>query len=159
MSTPGLTRRGFVKRGGALFVSLGITAGFSTSAAELNVQPEAITLIMGDTDKTPDGGYSSGYLTGAANLRKVGAYTYHALLGLAAAQLGVPVSELDVADGTVSGGGKSISYGRLVQGQQFDLKIPVSGKPAKVDPAESWGVSGLEGLVVTGDPPMKPMSE
>ena len=63
-------------------------------AEELNVPPEAITLIMGDTDKTPDGGYSAGFLTGAANVRKVAAYTYQALLGLAANQLGVPVSAL-----------------------------------------------------------------
>ena len=179
MTTPGLTRRGFVKVGGAFFVSLGIPAGFSASAAEiqtsldpallgswleirsdntilvrtgrtetgtgmsafyaqmiaeeLSVRPEAITLIMGDTDRTPDGGYSAGFLSGAENVRKVAAYTYQALLGLASAQLGVPVSDLTVSDGMVSGGGKSVSYGKLVQGQQLDLKIPVSGKAARVD--------------------------
>jgi hypothetical protein len=40
-------------------------------AEELSVRPETITLILGDTDKTPDGGYSAGFLTGAANVRKV----------------------------------------------------------------------------------------
>ncbi len=125
--TTTLTRRGFVKTGGALFVSLGIPAGFIASAAEiqttldptllaswleirsdntirmrtgraetgtgmsafyaqmiaeeLSVRPEAITLIMGDTDMTPDGGYSAGFLTGAANVRKVAAYTYAASQG------------------------------------------------------------------------------
>ncbi len=49
-------------------------------AEELCVPPESITLVMGDTDKTPDGGYSAGFLKGAANLRKVSAYTYQALL-------------------------------------------------------------------------------
>ena len=68
-------------------------------AEELSVQPESITLLMGDTDKTPDGGYSAGFLYGAANLRKVGAYTYQALLGLAAEKLRVPVATLTVADG------------------------------------------------------------
>ncbi len=130
-----------------------------TIAEELRVRPDAITLLMGDTDRTPDGGYSAGFLTGAANLRKVGAYTYQALLTLAATQLGVPASALTVTDGIVAGGGKTISYGQLVRGQQFDLQIPVTGKPAKVDAAEPWGVSGLDGLVVTGDPPLKPMSE
>jgi CO/xanthine dehydrogenase Mo-binding subunit len=205
-----ITRRGFVKTGGALFVSLAIPAGFSVLAAEgqsfpsknqlnpsllaswleirsdntilartgrtetgtgmsgyypqmiaeeLRVRPEAISLVLGDTDRTPDGGYSAGFLYGAANVRKVAAYTYQALLGLAAAQLGVPVSGLNVADGIVSGSGKSISYGQLVQGQHLDLKIPVKGTPAKIDPAEGTGVAGLDGFTVTGDPPMTPVKQ
>ena len=40
-------------------------------AEELNVRPETVTLIMADTDRTPDGGYSSGFLTGATNMRRV----------------------------------------------------------------------------------------
>jgi nicotinate dehydrogenase subunit B len=200
-----LTRRGFVKTGGALFVTLvaplelsaqtgdgqtpsdpsqigswleirndntilvrtgrgevgtGMSAFYpQTIAEELNVRPETITLIMADTDRTPDGGYSSGFLTGAANLRKVAAYTYQALLGLAASRLGIPVAELTVADGIVSGGGRSISYGHLVQGQHLDLKIPISGRLARMDPAVSWGVANLEGLEVTGNPPMKPVGQ
>jgi CO/xanthine dehydrogenase Mo-binding subunit len=203
-----LTRRSFVKAGGALFVSLGLPKGLSAAtlqnqvdatrlaswleirsdhtilartgraeigtgmsafyaqviAEELRVQPECITLIMGDTDKTPDGGYSAGFLGGAANVRKVAAYTYQALLGLAATQLGVPTSAVTVANGVVSGGGKSIRYGELVQGQQLDLKIPVTGTPVKFARPGSNSVAGLDwagmdGLVVAGDPPMKPVSE
>src|ERR1700710_1050465 len=117
----GITRRGFVETGGALFVSLaffdtrpihaaenqtsldptqfgswieihsdssilmrtgrtetgtGMSAYYAQMIAEeLNVRPEAITLILGDTDKTPDGGYSAGFLSGAFNVRKVAAYT------------------------------------------------------------------------------------
>src|SRR5580658_2424945 len=174
-----ITRRDFVKAGGALFVSLamlprssypsppeaqptptpiaswieirsdntilvrtgrteigtGMSAFYAQVVAEeLCVRPEAITLMMGDTDKTPDGGYSAGFLSGAANLRKVSAYTYQALLGLAAKKLGVPVASLTVADGVVSGSGKNISYGELVQGQHLDLKIPIKGAPLKMDP-------------------------
>ena len=33
-------------------------------AEELKVRPETISLIMGDTDKTPDGGSSAGFLSG-----------------------------------------------------------------------------------------------
>ena len=201
-----LTRRGFVKIGGALFVSLYLPGRLSASrtekdqtsldpsqlvswleirndntilmrtgrtetgtgmsgyyaqaiAEELNVRPETISLLMGDTDKTPDGGYSAGFLTGMNNVRKVSAYTYQALLGLAATQLGVPVPGLSVVDGIVSGGGKSISYGQLVQGQHLDLKIPVTGQPAKSDPAGWVGITSLDGFTVTGDPPMKPVSQ
>jgi CO/xanthine dehydrogenase Mo-binding subunit len=202
--TSRLTRRGFVKMGGALMVSF-TYPGLSTLAAEvkpaaetrnlaswleirqdntilvrtgrteigtgmsayyaqviaeeLNVQADAITLIMGDTDKTPDGGYSAGFLYGAVNLRKVGAYTYQALLGIAAEKLRVPVATLTVTDGIVSAGGKSIRYGELVQDQQFDLKIPVSGAPPKVDPTSWNGIAGLDGLTVLGDPPTKPISQ
>ncbi len=204
--TTAITRRGFVKIGGTLFVSFALPAGFSTLSAaenqtsldpselaswleirsdntilvrtgrtetgtgmsayyaqtiaeELNVRPETITLVLGDTDKTPDGGYSAGFLSGAMNLRKVGAYTYQALLGLAATQLGVPVSNLTVTEGIVSGGGKTISYGQLVQGQHLELKIPVEGNRTKVDPSNFTGVVGLDGFTVTGEPPMKPVNK
>jgi CO/xanthine dehydrogenase Mo-binding subunit len=147
-------------RTGRTEIGTGMSAYYAqVIAEELSVQPESITLLMGDTDKTPDGGYSAGFLYGAANLRKVGAYTYQALLGLAADKLGVPVSSLTVADGIVSGGGKSIRYGELVQDQQLDLKIPVSGAPPRVDPAEWNGLAGLDGLTVLGNPPTKPVNQ
>jgi len=202
-----ITRRGFVKTGGTLVVSLyvhralggavsaedshgaldptrlaswleihadntilvrtgktetgtGMSAFYAQMVAEeLSVRPSAITLVLGDTDKTPDGGYSAGFLMGATNLQKVAAYTYQALLQLASKTLGVPASDLAVTDGIVSGGGKRISYGALVQGQQLELTIPISGTMPKIDPAEDTGVAGLEGITVTGDPPMKPVSQ
>jgi len=115
--TAPITRRGFVKMGGALLVSLSIPAGLSLHAAqsptsldpsvlaswleihsdntilahtgrtetgtgmsayyaqtiaeELCVRPETISLVLGDTDRTPDGGASAGFLDGMANVRKV----------------------------------------------------------------------------------------
>jgi CO/xanthine dehydrogenase Mo-binding subunit len=208
--TTTLTRRGFVKIGGALFVSIYIPAGFSAKAAEsqasplsnqldpallrswleirsdntilvrtgqaetgtgmsafyaqmiaeeLNVRPETITLILGDTDKTPDGGFSAGFQYAVVKFRKVAAYTYQALLRLASTQLSVPVASLTVTDGIVSGGAKTISYAQLVKGQQLDLKISVTGEALKIDPSVGWGVAGLFGLSVTGEPPMKPVSQ
>ena len=119
-------------------------------AEELSVPFEAITtIVMGDTDRMPDGGGMFGLLTGGGlNLRKAAAYTYQALLDLAATHLGVPKSQLSVKNGVVSGGGKSISYGHLVQGQQLRLTIPVSGT-----------LTDIRGLTVLGDPPMKPASQ
>src|SRR5580692_8694885 len=147
-----LTRRQFVKTGGALFedtataatakhslnatlssswfeihadntilmrtgkVDFGQTTAHTAykqiAAEELNVPFEAITaVVMGDTDRTPDGGFSAGFLEyGGANVRKAAAYTYQALLDLAASKLQVSKSQLSVKDGMVSGGGKSISY-------------------------------------------------
>jgi nicotinate dehydrogenase subunit B len=204
-----ISRRGFVKTGGALFVSLALPLRFAAGtepaenatsldptlpaswmeirsdntivmrtgrtetgtgmsgyypqaiAEELHVRPEVISLIMGDTDKTPDGGYSAGFLSGMDNVRKVSAYAYQALLKLAATRLDVPAEKLSVLDGVVSGGGKSASYGELVKGQQLDLKIPVSGEAARVDPSSpnGNGMAGLDGFTVTGDPPMKAVKE
>ena len=104
---------------------------------------------MGDTDRTPDGGVSAGFLHyGGANVRKAAAYTYQALLDLAAIKLGVDKSHMSVKDGVVSGGRRSVSYAQLVQGQQLNLSIPVSGE-----------LTSLLGLTVVGDPPMKPTSQ
>jgi CO/xanthine dehydrogenase Mo-binding subunit len=126
------------------------TAYKQIAAEELNVRYEAITaVVMGDTDRTPDGGFSAGFLTyGGVNIRKAAAYTYQALLDLAATKLRVDKSKLSVKDGIVSGGGKTISYGQLVQGQQLKLTIPVSGT-----------LTNMFGLTVLGDPPTKPTSQ
>ena len=118
-------------RTGRAETGTGMSAYYAqTIAEELNVRPESITLITGDTDKTPDGGYSAGFLTGMSNLRKVSAYTYQALLALAATKLNVPRNTLSVANGIITSAaaaGKTISYGELVSGQHLDLKIPISG--------------------------------
>ena len=126
------------------------TAYKQIAAEELNVPFEAITtMVMGDTDRTPDGGFSAGYLSrGMPNVRKAAAYTYQALLELAAIRLAVDKGQLTAKDGIFSGGGKSIAYGKLVEGQQLTLRIPVAG--TITDPG---------GLRVTGDPPMKPTNQ
>jgi len=126
------------------------TAYAQITAEELNVPVTAITqVVMGDTDRTPDGGFSAGYMSGGnPNVRKAAAYTYQALLSLASTQLGVPTASLTVKDGVVSGGGKSVSYGDLVKNQQLNLTIPVSGS-----------LQGLFGLSITGNPPTKPTSQ
>jgi len=104
---------------------------------------------MGDTDRTPDGGFSAGFLEyGGQNMRKAAAYTYQALLDLAATTLKVDKSRLTVKDGVVSGGGRQMSYGELVRGQQLKLSIPVSGD-----------LTSMFGLTVTGNPPLKPVSQ
>jgi CO/xanthine dehydrogenase Mo-binding subunit len=46
-----------------------------------------------------------------------------ALLKLASAHLGVPVANLSVSKGVVSGGGKSVTYGELVGGKLLNAKI------------------------------------
>jgi len=122
-------------------------------AEELDLPFEAITTVVSaDTDRTPDGGGTFGFLgdvngNGMPNLRKVAAYTRHALLELAAQRLGVAKEGLSITDGVVSGGGKRISYGELIKDQNLKLTIPVKGE-----------ISGFMGLAVDGNPPMKPVA-
>src|SRR5579863_6290786 len=98
-------------------------------AEELSAPFEAVTtVIMGDTDRTPDGSGAFDFLgSGMPNIRKAAAYTYQALLDLASKRLGVPKNQLSVKDGVVSGRGKRMTYGELVKGQQLKLTIPVTG--------------------------------
>jgi nicotinate dehydrogenase subunit B len=119
-------------------------------AEELSMPLAAMTTVVsGDTDRTPDGGGTFGLLRYASsNLRKVAAYTREAALTLAALKLGVDRSALSIKDGVISGGGKSVSYGALVKGQDFRLTIPVQGD-----------LTMPVGLLVAGDPPFKPKSE
>ncbi len=119
-------------------------------ADELDVTMDAITTVVaGDTDTTPDGSGTFDLLgRGVINLRKAAAYTRQALLEIAAGRLGVAKDNLSVKAGVVSGGGKSITYGELVKDQNFKLTIPVTGD-----------LTTMFGLVVSGNPPMKPVSE
>jgi len=192
-----LTRRGFLKTGGALVVGFGLvkteaadgaiprnslnaslpesfieihadntilirtgkcdfgqsslyTAYQQIVADELDVPFEAITTVVaGDTDRTPDGGGTFDLLgRGVANLRKVAAYTRQAMLELAAQRFQVVAKDqLSVEAGVVSGGGKRVTYGELVKDQNLKLTIPVTGD-----------LTSMFGLVVSGEPPMKPAS-
>ncbi len=119
-------------------------------AEEMDVPLEWVTtVISGDTDRTPDGGGTFGLLRYAAtNVRKVAAYTREAALELAARRFGTPRSALTVANGVISGGGKSARYGEIVAGQQLQLTIPVTGE-----------LTGMTGLIVTGNPPLKKIAD
>lgn len=119
-------------------------------AEELSVPVEAITTVVsGDTDTTPDGGGTFGLLRQAGgNMRKAAAYTREAVLELAAQRFGVPRSAVSVADGVISGGGKSARYGEIVAGQDLKLTIPVAGQ-----------LTSPFGLMVTGNPPLKKVAD
>ncbi|HVW87742.1 MAG TPA: molybdopterin cofactor-binding domain-containing protein, partial [Bryobacteraceae bacterium] len=116
---------------------------------ELDVPFEAITtVIVGDTDRTPDGSGTFDLLgRGVINLRKAAAYTRQGILELASQRLGVPKDQLSTQGGVVTGGGKRATYGELVRNQNLKLTIPVTGD-----------LTSMFGLVVSGNPPMKPAS-
>lgn len=118
-------------------------------AEELCVPLEAMTeVVSGDTDRTPDGGGTFGLLRYGQNLRKVAALMREASLELAARRLAVPRASLMVGDGLISGGGKAISYGDLLKGEDLQLLIPIAGD-----------LTMPMGLRVDADPPMKPVKD
>jgi len=102
-------------------------------ADELDVPIAQVELIEGDTALTPDQGTTWGSLSiqvGGMQLRQAAAAARQALMAEAATKLGT--SDLTLADGVISGGGKKIGYGQLIGAKSFsitlDPKQPVKEK-------------------------------
>jgi nicotinate dehydrogenase subunit B len=106
-------------------------------ADELNVPVERIKIIMGDTDICPwdqgTWGSQSTRIFGQT-MRTVTAEARGVLLELASAQLGVPVTQLEVKDGVVTDTKdpkKTVSYGQLAKGKRIEKFLDV--KPSMED--------------------------
>jgi len=105
-------------------------------AEELDVPFHRVTMAMGDTAKTVDQGRTVGSNTiprGGPQLRQAAAAARGELLKLASNRLGAPVEQLTVMDGVVTVSGKpekKISYGDLIGGKRFNVKITATGYQA-----------------------------
>lgn len=100
------------------------TAQTQLVAEELSVPLDRVTLIMCDTDRTPDQGTTSGAQShpanfNQANLALAGATAREALVQMASTRLGVPAEQLVARDGAVQVTGdatRRVAYGDLVGG-------------------------------------------
>jgi nicotinate dehydrogenase subunit B len=124
---------------GKVDLGTGITTALRQIVAEeLDVPLARIELVQGDTALTPDQGTTWGSLSiqvGGMQIRNAAATARDALLDEAAKRLGVAKDALTVADGVISGGGRQVTYGELIGGKSFALKLDPQ-KPAKAkDPA------------------------
>src|SRR3982750_4714652 len=126
---------------GKIEAGMGIGTAFTQVVAEeLDVPIDRVTLVMGDTATTVDQrgtGSSNGIIDGASALKRAAAEGRAALLALASQRFGVAPSALRVRDGVVyvaADESKRISYGELIGGRTFDVKV--SEKPATKDPAQ-----------------------
>jgi nicotinate dehydrogenase subunit B len=116
-------------------------------AEELSVPFSRVNLIYCDTSMTPDQGVTSGSQSHPANfnhtnLAQAGATARQALFQLASQQLGVPVEQLAAKDGVISVSSdpsKQVTYGQLVGGKKFNLKLDPNAK--RKSPSE-WTVLG-----------------
>lgn len=104
------------------------TALAQIAAEELSVPFANVEVIQGDTALTPDQGTTWGSLSiqaGGMQIRQACATAREALLARGAEKLGLQKSDVYAKDGQVMrlGGGKSVSYGVLVGGHHFEMKV------------------------------------
>jgi CO/xanthine dehydrogenase Mo-binding subunit len=98
-------------------------------AEELDVSPARVRLVMGDTGRAPDEGYTAGSMTiqmGGAQLRNAAAEARQALLERAAEYLGTPVEQLEIHEGVVCVQGaaeRQVGYGELQGGRLFNRTV------------------------------------
>ena len=98
-------------------------------AEELDVPFERIRMVMGDTARTPDEGFTAGSTTirlGGFALRHASAEARRALLELASERLDAALDELVVRDGAISVShhpSRTITYAELMGGKRFKRKI------------------------------------
>jgi nicotinate dehydrogenase subunit B len=130
---------------GKVDLGTGITTALRQMVAEeLDVPFNRVDLITGDTALTPDQGTTWGSLTiqiGGMQIRNAAATARDALLGEAAQRLGAKKEDLTVADGVISSGAKRVTYGELIGGKQFSLKLDHQ-KPAKPKDPKDYKVVG-----------------
>jgi CO/xanthine dehydrogenase Mo-binding subunit len=145
-------------KSGSIHQGTGSTTGIMMIAAEeLNMNFSQVIPAWDDTSVAPNTGTmgASNTICGGAGrgTRAACAYASQALLGLASTRLGVPVANLTVKGGVVSGGGKSVTYGDLLAGKLFNVTLPDS---YDLDNAMAYPFFGGLGV---GQAPAKPASQ
>ena len=111
-----------------------LTAMLQIAADELDVAPERILLRSGDTDLTPNEGYTAGSQSiqyGGVALRLACAEVRGLLLDAAATRLGQPRGELSVSDGAITrqGAPTGQDYWSLAAGVDLGRRATASAKP------------------------------
>jgi nicotinate dehydrogenase subunit B len=111
-------------------------------ADELVVAPEAVRLVMGDTDLTPfDAGTFGSRTTPqmAPQLRRAAAAARTIIIARAAQRWNVAASSLSLRNGRVTGAGRSAGIGELTAGEKLVQEIP---DDVALREAAEWSVAG-----------------
>ena len=122
---------------------------------ELDIPFDKTDLIMGRTDITVDQGGSGGSTAVERDgkpMRLVAAEARRVLMELASARFGVPVSQLTVREGVITvkaDSSKSITYGDLIGGRQFNVTLTGKDINATTGTAK---VKAVQDLKVIGQP-------
>jgi isoquinoline 1-oxidoreductase len=120
------------------------------AAEELHVKPDAIKMVMGDTDLTPfDGGTVGSQTTPRMwpQIRRAAAEAREMLADLAAQKWSVDRLSVTVADGRVTSGSRAAGFGELTHGQKLTRTIPANVPLAA---ATDWKIAGHWAAKVDG---------
>lgn len=107
-----------------------LTALQQIAAEELDVAPERIDMVSGDTMRSPSEGYTAGSLSvenSGGSIRLVAAEVRAMMLDAAAIRLGCSASEISVADGVIMHRGVATGLDYWVIAPAIDLTLRASG--------------------------------
>jgi nicotinate dehydrogenase subunit B len=106
-----------------------LTALTQIVAEELNLPVERVHLVMGDTARTPNEGYTAGSMTlvmSGTALRQAAAEARRFLLEMASEELDANVNELAMSDGVISvirDPERKTTFARLMGGKTFNREV------------------------------------
>ena len=129
-----------------------VTALAQIAAEELDVSWKQIKVIQGDTALTVDQSATGGSRTverAGPQVRQAAAAARQELMRLAAARLGVDADKLKVKDGIVAAldnPSKKTTYGQLVGGKKFNIKITAQGAAAELKLAQDVKPKNRQGI-------------
>src|SRR3954454_15419269 len=110
-----------------------VTALAQIAAEELDLPLARVSMISGDTDRTPNEGQTAGSQSieqSGTAVRMAGAEVRGILLELAAKKFGVGADVLSVGDGTITApDGRKVSYGELAAEVNLKRKATAKAKP------------------------------
>jgi CO/xanthine dehydrogenase Mo-binding subunit len=127
-------------------------------AEELDVPFNKIHMSGVDTAKAIDQGITAGSRTierGGPQLRQAAAAARQELLKLAAARLNSTPDKLTVKDGVVSDGKSTVSYGQLIGGKQFNVKITAEGTGWNMKVAPEVRAKNFKDYKIVGTSPKR----
>jgi nicotinate dehydrogenase subunit B len=127
-------------------------------AEELDIPVQSVSVVMGDTARTPEQGKSTASNSVALNLkpmRQAAADARGVLLDLAAEKLGVPRDQLSTADGATFVKGqpdRKATYGQLIGGRRFLRELAIKGEGLFTDIIGKEPLKARRDFTVIGNP-------
>ena len=130
---------------GKLELGQGIrTAIAQVAAEELDHDVNKVEVLLADTARTPDEGYTAGSGSieqSAMAVRFAAAAARQKLLELSAQQLNTPIEQLTIKEGKIStvSGNQAVTFNQLLNGKQITDKVQA---PVQLKPKEKYTLVG-----------------
>lgn len=130
---------------GKLELGQGIsTAVAQVAAEELNMEMSQVEVIMAETGRTPNEGYTAGsnsIESSAMSIRRAAAAARHQLLDLAAEKLHTPTTELQIRNGKIitKNGSNTVTFADILGGRQLQGEVPAQ---VTLKPKDAYTIVG-----------------